>query len=102
MSTPRYEWNKEFNAWFEIVMKAIQSPFKKIILNWGENADSILWKVIEWESGYNSLTQVYENLFESGIIDPKMVVQNELINAASTAAILLTSSVAIVNEVEEK
>ena len=37
-TTPKETWNKEFNAWFEIVMKAIQSPFKKIILNWGENA----------------------------------------------------------------
>lgn len=43
----------------------------------------------------------YEDLFKSGIIDPTKVVKNELLNAVSTAGILLTSTVAIIN-VEDK
>jgi len=92
----------EFDAGVEIVKKAIQAPFKKIILNGWDNAEAILWKVLDWDKWYNSLSQKYENLFESGIIDPKKVVENELINAVATAGILLTSNVAIVNETEEK
>ena len=89
-----WEW-QEFLAGIKIVKNAIQSPFKKIITNGWENADAILGKVIESDISYNSLTMNYENLFESGIIDPTKVVKNELINAISTAWILLTSSVAI-------
>lgn len=85
----------EFNAWVKIVVNAMSAPFKRIIKNWGENADAILGKVLESTDSYNSLTMEYENLIESGIIDPVKVVKNELINAVATSGILLTSSVAI-------
>lgn len=87
--------SREFDAWVEMVRLALAAPFKKIISNGGENADAILWKVLESNLWYNSLTKKYEDLFESGIIDPKKVVESEIINAVATAWILLTSSVAI-------
>jgi chaperonin GroEL len=73
----------------------MSAPFKRIIKNGGENADAILGKVLESTDSYNTLTMEYENLIDSGVIDPVKVVKNELINAVATSGILLTSSVAI-------
>lgn len=94
--------DREFDAGVRLVLDSIQSPFKKIIKNGGENADAILGKVLEGDKSYNSLTNNFENLFEAGIIDPTKVVKQELINAVSTSGILLTSSVAIAGIEEEK
>jgi chaperonin GroEL len=93
--------NREFDAWVDIVKQALSAPFKKIISNGWENADAILWKVVESKNGYNSLTQEYVDLFKDWVIDPKKVVEQEIINAVSTAWILLTSSVAI-SSIEDK
>lgn len=93
---------KEYSAWVEIVKNALSAPFKKIISNGWENADAIMWKVLESNLSYNSLTQRYEDLFESWIIDPKKVVSNAVINSVATSWIILTSSVAIVEWVEKK
>lgn len=95
------EGSPEFNAGVKIVKNAMTAPFKRIIKNWGDNADAILGKVLESTDSYNSLTMKYENLIESGIIDPVKVVKNELINAVATSWILLTSSVAITAAEEE-
>lgn len=92
---------REYSAGFKLVLDAIRAPFKKIINNSGENADAIVGKVLEGDKSYNSLTMEYENLFDSGVIDPTKVVKQELINAVSTSGILLTSSVAIAG-IEEK
>ena len=48
--------------------------------------------------GYNALTQTYENLMESGVIDPAKVTKSALINAASIAGMLLTTEAAIVDD----
>ena len=48
--------------------------------------------------GYNALTNTYENLLESGVIDPAKVTKSALINAASIAGMLLTTQAAIVEE----
>ncbi len=92
---------REYDAGFKLVLEAAKAPFKRIIKNGGENADAIVGKVLDGNDSYNSLTMSYENLFESGVIDPAKVVREELTNAVSTAGILLTSSVAIAS-IEEK
>ena len=94
--------NREYDAGVAIVKKSMQAPFKKIISNGWENADAIMGKVLEWEDSYNSLSQKYENLFDAGVIDPKKVVENEIINAVSNAGVLLTSDVAIVYKDSKK
>ena len=92
---------REFSAGIDIVRRAIQAPFKMIIQNGWENADAIMGKVLEWDMGYNSLTQKYEHLIDTGIIDPVKVVKNEITNASATAGILLTSNCAIAG-IEDK
>lgn len=93
---------KEYAAWTNIVKQALSAPFKKIISNGWENADAIMWKVLESDKSYNSLTQQYEDLFESWIIDPKKVVVNCIKNAVATSWIILTSSVAITSVISDK
>lgn len=92
----------EFNVGAEIVRKALSTPIKAIVKNGGLAGDVIAGKVIEGELGYNALTNEFEDLFKSGIVDPKKVVKTELINAVATAGILLTSNVAIANKEEKE
>ena len=52
--------------------------------------------------GYNALTDTYENLMHAGVIDPTKVTRTALQNAASIAALLLTTEALIVEKKEEK
>jgi chaperonin GroEL len=52
--------------------------------------------------GYNAMTDVYEDLFKAGVIDPTKVTRTALENAASIAGLLLTTEAVIVEKPEEK
>lgn len=86
---------KEYNMGIEIVNKALSSPLKMIADNSGQIGDAVVGMVQAHKLGYNALTNTYVDLFKAGIIDPKKVVRNEIINAVATAGILLTSNCAI-------
>ncbi|MDG2247231.1 MAG: TCP-1/cpn60 chaperonin family protein, partial [Flavobacteriales bacterium] len=68
----------------------------------GEGA-VIVQKVREGEGdyGYNARTEVYENLFEAGVIDPTKVSRVALENAASIAGMLLTTE-CVISDIEEE
>ena len=87
-----------------IVAKAIREPLRWIAENGGEAGYVIVAKVAELEPGmgYNGRTGVYENLLESGVIDPVKVTRSALANAASIAALLLTTETLIVEKVEDE
>ena len=93
--------SKEFQEGVAIVAKALTMPLKKIADNGGVSGEAVVGKVLDHGLGYNALTNVYEDLFKAGIIDPKKVVRNEIQNAVSTAGILLTNNCAIIR-VDEK
>jgi chaperonin GroEL len=93
---------KEELEGLKIVIEALKAPLRKIVDNGGITGDSVVAKVLEGKLGYNALTNEYEDLFKTGIIDPKKVVRNEIINAVATAGILLTSGCAIVIKPEIK
>lgn len=80
-----------------IIATAIQSPFRVIIENSGKDSGFILGKVKEstGDYGYNTRTEVFENLIESGVIDPTKVTRVALENAASIAGMLLTTGCTI-------
>lgn len=86
---------KEEQEGFRIILESLTAPLKKIVENGGRSGDAVIEKVLEIGKGYNALTNSYEDLFKSGIIDPKKVVRNEITNAVATAGILLTSGCAI-------
>lgn len=78
-----------------IVKRAITMPLRKLVSNAGSHdPGEVIGKILEStdnELGYNVNTESYENMLKSGIIDPLKVVKTALINAASTASMLLTT-----------
>ena len=86
-----------------IVKRALEEPFRLIVENAGLESGVILNKVVENDRidfGFNSRIEVYENFFETGIIDPTKVTRSALENAASIAALLLTTEAVITDEPE--
>ena len=79
-----------------VLLEAVKAPARQIISNAGLDPENIL-KEIECGSdiGYNTATGKYENLIESGVIDPKKVTRTALENAASIAQLLLTTDAVI-------
>ncbi len=86
-----------------IVRRALEEPLRQIVSNAGLEPGVILAKVLEGEAdfGFNARTEVYENLYASGIIDPTKVTRSALENAASIAGLLLTTECVITDEPEE-
>ena len=87
-----------------IVAKAVREPLRWIAENGGEAGYVITSKVAELEPGhgYNGKTGEYVNLVEAGVIDPVKVTRSALANAASIAALLLTTETLVVDKVEDE
>jgi chaperonin GroEL len=88
----------------DIVYRALSSPIKQIAANCGLEGSLVAQKVDESKDvnfGYNALTQQYTDLVKDGVIVPTKVERIALQNAASIAALLLTTDCAIV-EIKEK
>ena len=86
-----------------IVRRAIEEPLRQIVANAGGEGAVIVQKVAEGEGdfGYNARTEVFENLFEAGVIDPTKVSRVALENAASIAGMLLTTE-CVISDIEEE
>jgi chaperonin GroEL len=89
---------------YKIVQRACRWPLTCIVENAGQDGSLVCEKVAEREGnfGYNALTDKYEDLVEAGVIDPAKVVRCEIQNAASVAALLLTSDVLVVDKPEKE
>ncbi len=87
----------------KIVLRALEEPLRQIVGNAGEEGAVVLAKVLESKEnhfGYNALTGKFEDLVKAGVIDPTKVTRTALQNAASIAALLLTTE-ALVCEIPE-
>lgn len=96
--------NDEQRVGAEIVKKALTYPLKLIANNAGVNGSVVMQKVIESEDpdyGYNAATGEFENLMDSGIIDPTKVIRACLENACSVAKTFLLADV-VVTEIPER
>ena len=84
----------------DIVKRALLAPAKQIANNAGIEGSITVMKTLEMsdDEGFNAATEVYEDLVKAGVIDPTKVVRIALENAASIAALLLTTE-AIVTEI---
>ncbi len=98
----------DFQTGVKILRTALVAPMRKIAENAGKNGDVIIQNVrSEQESnddkniGYDVLKEEYVNMIESGIIDPAKVTRGALENAASIAAMILTTE-ALITDLPEK
>jgi chaperonin GroEL len=81
-----------------IVARAIQAPIRQIAENAGVEGSIVVGKVLESTDanfGYNAQTETYEDLVKSGVIDPSKVARIALQDAASVAALLITTEAAV-------
>ncbi len=87
-----------------IVRRAIEEPLRQIVANCGLEGSIIVQKIKEGtgDFGFNARTEVYENLFAAGVIDPTKVTRIALENAASIAGMLLTTEAVIADKPEPK
>ena len=87
-----------------IVARAVEEPLKQIAVNAGLEGGVIVDKVRNLKKpaeGLNAATGEYEDLFKSGVIDAVKVTRSALQNAASIAALFLTTEAVIVDKPEE-
>jgi chaperonin GroEL len=86
--------NEDQTQGIAIVRRAIQSPLRQIVENSGMEASIVVGKLLEQKSttfGFNAQTETYADLIDTGIVDPTKVVRIALQNAASVAALLITT-----------
>ncbi|NLX91682.1 MAG: chaperonin GroEL [Firmicutes bacterium] len=87
----------------QIVRRALEEPVRQIAENAGEEGSIVVEKVKSSEPGigFNALTGKYEKMLDSGIVDPAKVVRSAIQNAASIAALFLTTEAVVADKPEE-
>jgi chaperonin GroEL len=89
----------------DIIRRAVEEPIRMIVYNAGGEGSIVVEKVRASKDknfGYNALTDTYEDLVVAGVIDPTKVTRTALQNAASIAALLLTTEALIVEKKEDR
>ncbi len=97
--------NEDQKVGIEIIRKALQTPLRQIAENAGEDGAVIAGKVLEnaeYNYGFNAQTGEYKDMVAAGIIDPTKVVRAALQDAASVAALLITTEAMIAERPERK
>jgi chaperonin GroEL len=96
--------NEDENYGIQIVRKSLESPIRTIAENAGVDGSLVFHKVLENKGafGYNARHDRYEDLKKAGIIDPTKVTRVALENAASIAAMILTTECVINDKPEKK
>jgi len=102
------EDDEEIRVGINIVKKALEAPIRKLAANAGEDGSVIIDTVRRTAAekkdkniGFNVLTGKYVNMIDAGVIDPVKVVRGALENAASIAAMILTTDV-LITDIPEK
>jgi chaperonin GroEL len=96
--------NEDEKLGVEIVKKALEAPLRQIAENGGWEGSVVVNKVKEGKDdyGFNAAKGEYENLLQSGVIDPTKVARIAIENAGSIAGLLLTTEAVIVDEPEKE
>ncbi len=87
-----------------IVKKALEEPLRQIANNAGKEGSVIVEKVktLEDGQGYDALRDQFSDMFKAGVVDPVKVTRSSLQNAASIAAMMLTTETLIAEKPEKK
>ncbi len=96
--------NADETTGIEIIKRAIEEPLRQIVANAGKEGAVVVQKVREGKAdfGYNAHSDVYENMYAAGVVDPAKVTRVALENAASIAGMFLTTECVIVEKKEDK
>ncbi len=97
--------NSDQTAGIAIVRKALQSPLRQIAENAGVDGSVVNGKIMESSDpsfGFNAQTEEYGDMFKFGVIDPAKVVRTALQDAASVAALLITTEAMVAEKPEPK
>src|SRR5882672_158449 len=89
----------------EIVRRALEEPLRQIVANSGEEGAIVVGKIRDSKDnnyGYNAQTDKFEDLVKAGVIDPTKVTRTALQNAASIAALMLTTEALVSDLPEDK
>lgn len=87
----------------QIVVKALEAPVRQIAENAGFEGSVVVEKIMNTEKkgyGFDAYNETYCDMIEAGIVDPAKVTRSALQNAASVAAIVLTTEALVVNQPE--
>ena len=96
--------NDDQRRGIDIVRKALQAPLRQIAENAGHDGGVIAGRLLDERDenlGFNAQTEQFENLFQSGVIDPTKVVRIALQDAASVAGLLITTEAAVAEFTDE-
>lgn len=95
--------NEDEEIGIAIIKRALEEPLRQIVANAGLEGSVIVQKVKEGKNdfGFNALTENYENLYKSGVIDPTKVTRVALENAASIAGMFLTTE-CVISDIKEE
>ncbi len=87
----------------QIVRRACEEPCRQIAENAGQEGSIVVQKIKDGKGafGYNAQTDTYEDLIDAGVIDPTKVVRCAVQNAASVAALLITTEALVVERPKE-
>ena len=95
--------NADETTGIKIVLRAVEEPLRQIVSNAGGEGAVVVNSVKEGKGdfGYNARTEVFENLFEAGVIDPTKVARVALENAISISGMMLTTE-CVISDIEEE
>ncbi|WP_339044569.1 chaperonin GroEL [Cardinium endosymbiont of Tipula unca] len=97
--------NEDERTGIKILKLALESPLRTIVANAGGEESVVVQRVKENKDaafGYNARTDVFEDLYAAGIIDPTKVTRLALENAASIASLLLTTACVVSDDPEDE
>jgi chaperonin GroEL len=97
--------NDDQTRGIDIVRQSLQAPVRQIAENAGHDGSVVAGRLLDAmdeNMGFNAQTEQYENLFQSGVIDPTKVVRCAIQDAASVAGMLITTEVAIADYSEDR
>ncbi len=96
--------NPDQEAGIKIVLRAIEEPLRQIVANAGDEPSVVVNKVVEGKAnfGYNAASGEYGDMVAMGVLDPTKVTRYALQNAASVAALMLTTDCMVAEVPEDK
>ena len=96
--------NHDQDAGIKIVLRALEEPLRQIVANAGEEPSVVVNRIAEGKDnfGFNAATGEYGDIVAMGVLDPTKVTRTALQNAASVAALMLTTECMVAELAEDK